>query len=77
MSIPLRIFFTTTIDIEPEKEAYELAVKTVNLFGRDIERCGEMHEYYNPETGEGINNPGFQNWNLLVLNMIDWLENRL
>lgn len=60
-----------------EKEAYELAVKTVNLFGRDIERCGEMHEYYNPETGEGINNPGFQNWNLLVLNMIDWLENRL
>ncbi len=59
------------------KEAYELAVKTVNLFGRDIEYCGEMHEYYNPETGEEINNPGFQNRNLLVINMIEWSKTQL
>jgi len=55
-------------------EARELAEKTVTLFGKDIEACGEMHEYYDPETGEGVNNPGFQNWNLLSLNMIEWLN---
>ena len=58
-------------------EARELAEKTIELFGRDIEKCGELHEYYDPETGEGISNPGFQNWNFLVLNMIRWImENR-
>ena len=55
-------------------EATELANKTLLLFGADIEKHGEMHEYYNPDTGEGINNPGFQNWNLLALNMIEWLN---
>lgn len=55
-------------------EASELAEKTITMFGRDIERSGEMHEYYDPETGEGINNPGFQNWNLLSLNMYSWLK---
>ena len=29
---------------------------------------------YDPESGVGVNNPGFQNWNLLVLNMIDWMR---
>ena len=57
------------------EEARELAEKNVTLFGSDIERCGEMHEYYDPETGAGVNNPGFQNWNLLALNMIKWLRN--
>ena len=55
------------------EEARELAEKTVTLFGRDIERCGELHEYYDPDTGEGVNNPGFQNWNLLSINMFEWL----
>ncbi|HOV68739.1 MAG TPA: trehalase family glycosidase [Clostridia bacterium] len=59
-----------------DDQARELAYKTIKLFGRDIEKCGEMHEYYNPDTGEPIIHPGFQNWNLLVLNMIAWLENR-
>ena len=57
------------------KEAKELAVKTIKLFGRDVEGCGEFHEYYDPESGEGVHNPGFQSWNLLVVNMIEWLEN--
>ena len=56
------------------EDAKDLAVKTLTLFGRDIEACGEMHEYYDPETGEGVNNPGFQNWNLLSLNMYKWLK---
>jgi len=55
-------------------EAKDLAEKTITMFGRDIEKNGEMHEYYDPETGEGVNNPGFQNWNLLSLNMVQWLR---
>ena len=57
-----------------EKEAEELALKTITLFGRDLEKCGEFHEYYEPDTGEGVNNPGFQSWNLLVNNMIAEVE---
>ncbi len=57
-----------------DQDAYELAIKTIHLFGHDLEENGELHEYYHPETGEGINNIGFQNWNYLVLNMIFWLE---
>ncbi len=53
------------------KEAKELKEKTVCLFGTDLEKTGELHEYYDPETGEGLYNAGFQNWNLLVVKMID------
>jgi putative isomerase len=57
-------------------DACELAERTVRLFGRDIERFGALHEYYQPDNGEPILNRGFQNWNYLVLNMIAWLENK-
>ena len=50
--------------------ADELADKTIKLFGRDIAECGEMHEYYDPETGRGVNNKGFQSWNLLCANIL-------
>jgi len=53
-----------------DHEARQLAERTIRLFGQDLEQCGELHEYYNPDTGEGIINPGFQNWNYLVLDMI-------
>lgn len=56
--------------------AADLAEKTVRLFGRDLERFGAMHEYYQPENGEPILNRHFQNWNYLVLNMVAWLEAR-
>lgn len=56
------------------KDATELAIKTIKLFGRDFKRFGALHEYYQPENGEPILNRGFQNWNYLVLNMISWLE---
>lgn len=55
-------------------EAKHLAEQTIIMFGKDIEQNGQMHEYYDPETGEGVNNPGFQNWNLLSLNMLKWLK---
>ncbi len=58
------------------KEAKDLATKTISLFGRDFERFGTLHEYYQPENGEPILNPGFQNWNYLVLNMLAWDEGR-
>jgi putative isomerase len=59
-----------------QPEAREMADKTVDLFGRDFQTSGALHEYYNPDTGEPIMNKGFQNWNYLVMNMIAWEENR-
>lgn len=57
-------------------EARELAEKTILLIGRDYERFGALHEYYLPENGEPVLNKGFQNWNLLVLNMAAWLDGK-
>lgn len=57
-------------------EAMTLADKTIALFGRDIEQNGQMHEYYHPESGEGVYNPGFQSWNLLCAQMIQWKQDR-
>ena len=57
-------------------EARQLAGKTVTLFGEDLKKNGALHEYYDPDTGRPIMNPGFQNWNYLVLNMVAWLEGR-
>jgi len=57
-------------------EAKAIAETLIEVFGKDIESCGEMHEYYHPDTGEGIHGQGFQSWNLLVNNMIAWLDGR-
>lgn len=57
-----------------EDQAKELCDKTITLFGRDLERFGALHEYYQPENGEPILNRGFQNWNYLVRNMIAWRD---
>ncbi len=59
-----------------DEDAHQLAERTICLFGRDIERFGALHEYYQPENGEPILNRGFQNWNYLVLNMITWIEKK-
>ena len=59
-----------------EEEARDLAQRLVGVFGRDIEECGQMHEYYHCDTGKGINGPGFQSWNLLINNMIAYLDGR-
>lgn len=56
-------------------EAKALAEKTITMLGKDIEENGDMHEYYDPDSGKGINNKGFQNWNLLAVNMFNWLKN--
>ena len=54
----------------------KLAEKTVALFARDLQTHGDLHEYYDPESGEPVINPGFRNWNLLSLNMQAWLKNQ-
>lgn len=59
-----------------EKEAAELADKTIAMLDADIRDCGQMHEYYDPETGKPVINPGFQNWNLLAINMGAWLHGK-
>lgn len=68
--------FRALLDYGYEAEAEKLARTTVELLGRDIEQSGEMHEYYHPDTGEGVHNRGFQSWNLLVNNMLAYLEHR-
>lgn len=55
--------------------AKELAVKTITMLGKDIEGCGEFHEYYDGDTGLGVRGKGFQSWNFLVIRMIEDLEN--
>jgi putative isomerase len=70
------LVFRGLVDYGFDAEAKELAAKTIVLLGRDLERTGVMHENYLPESGEPILNPGFQNWNYLVLNMIAWMEGR-
>lgn len=59
-----------------KEEAQELASKTIALFGQDYERTGVLHEYYQPSNGEPILNPGFQNWNTLVINMLNWKDGK-
>ena len=56
--------------------AKQLAENTVKMFEKDISQCGELHEYYDPENGNPVNNPGFQSWNLLALNMQAWLNGK-
>jgi len=70
------IVFRGLINYGYNKEAKELAEKTILLLGRDFERFGALHEYYLPDNGEPVLNKGFQNWNFLVLNMAAWLDNK-
>ena len=58
------------------EEARVIAEKTLSLLGDDLRKTGDLHEYYNPETGEPILNPGFVNWNILAINMADELEGK-
>jgi putative isomerase len=58
------------------EQARQLAEKTIKLIGTDYEKNGILHEYYLPENGEPVMNPGFQDWNYLVLNMIAWYQGK-
>lgn len=71
------LVFRGLVEYGFSEEARVLAEKTVQLLENDIVTCGEMHEYYDPETGEPVMNPGFQNWNLLAINMKAWLDGKI
>lgn len=57
-------------------QAEDLAKKTIDLLAKDLEENGAFHEYYDPETGEGLFNKGFSSWNLLAFNMLEYFEGK-
>jgi glycogen debranching enzyme len=66
--------FKGLLDYGYIKEAEEICNRSLLLLGKDLEKTGSIHEYYNPFDGEPIMNGGFINWNILVLNMVKELE---
>ncbi|WP_270168455.1 MGH1-like glycoside hydrolase domain-containing protein [Paenibacillus sp. SYP-B4298] len=68
------VIFESLIRYGYRNEANELMEKAVNLLSNDIKTNQDLHEYYNPETGAGIINKGFFNWNLLALNMMNEID---
>jgi len=58
------------------KEADDLARKTVKLLQRDLSGEGILHEYYHPDSGAHLMNPGFLSWNVLVLEMMQSVSTR-
>jgi putative isomerase len=61
---------------EYREQAEDLCARTLRLLGRDLEKTGTLHEYYNPFTGEPVMNGDFVNWNVLALNMADELRGK-
>ncbi|PHV70450.1 trehalase / alfa-L-rhamnosidase / mannosyl oligosaccharide glucosidase [Sporanaerobium hydrogeniformans] len=57
-------------------EAKALCERIIQLLSQDIQKTGTLHEFYHPMTGEPIMNAGFMNWNMLVINMMDELEQK-
>ena len=57
-------------------EATDLASKTLELLQRDFDLNQAFHEYYHPETAEGVFHKGFTSWNTLAANMLAYLEGR-
>lgn len=68
--------FRSLLNYGYKAEAKRLAEDLIRLYGEDVLVCGEMHEYYHPETGKGMNNQGFQSWNFLLNNIIAWYEGK-
>ena len=52
------------------EDAEELCRRTLRLLGEDLEKTGDLHEYYDPVTGQPVINGGFLNWNILAVNMV-------
>jgi putative isomerase len=53
-----------------QREAQDLADKTLRLLAADVAATGSLNEYYHPDTGAPLSHQGFMDWNLLVLEMI-------
>ena len=46
-----------------EDAAKELAADHLACLAKDYQANGCLHEYYEPDSGEGLTHPGFVNWN--------------
>jgi putative isomerase len=53
-----------------DREARDLADKTLKLLAADLATQSSLNEYYHPDTGVAISHKGFMDWNLLVLEMV-------
>ncbi len=63
------VVFKGLLDYGYIEDAAEICRGSLELLGRDLEKNGCLHEYYNPFTGEPVMNGGFINWNILALTM--------
>ncbi|MBD3316958.1 MAG: hypothetical protein GF344_14310 [Chitinivibrionales bacterium] len=68
------IVFRSLLNYGFRKEAYGLAEDHLACLSADYKSNGCLHEYYNPETGEGMTNPGFVNWNSCATLMLEELS---
>lgn len=68
------VVFRGLVNYGYRAEAERLCEQTVKLLDQDLQRTGDLHEYYVPETGSPVMNPGFLNWNMLAVNMVSELE---
>jgi putative isomerase len=63
------IAFTGLLNYGYDAQAARILTGTLDLLAGDLERIGVLHEYYDPDTGEGITGDGFLGWNLLATAM--------
>ena len=68
------IVFKGLLNYGYREEAEKICEGTLLLLGKDLEKTGSLHEYYDPFDGHPIMNAGFINWNFLALNMADELN---
>jgi putative isomerase len=52
-------------------EAKEVAMRMIKTFAWDIRQNGCLHEYYHGNTGQPAIKPGFLDWNMLALKIMD------
>lgn len=63
------VVFRGLMDYGYQAEAQHLCEATLTLLANDLQQNGAMCEYYHPDTGKGIMNAGFLNWNMLAVAM--------
>ncbi len=63
------VVFKGLLDYGHRAEAKRILDGTLRLLAEDVKRSGQLHEYYDPFTGQPIMNGGFINWNILALTM--------